>query len=312
MNRIEKKELAPDAARLFEEEVLELIPDISRTELCAMVDDFIYYQTDRMSREEARALVDRICRRTADSTKGRSSRAAQMRGKGHAFTAEQGGQAMKIQKIGIIGSGHIGGNLGVMLAKAGYEVVLSSRHPDRLKDLVKEAGPKACTGTVAEAAAFGEVIVLSLPLKAIPELDTGIQEALKGKIVIDTSNPYPERDGAIAEAARRDPGGMGVVVARLLPASRIIRAFNTVYFEDLKRTTTGSGEKIGIPLAGDDQEGLEAAVALVERIGLDPVVVGALTTAKQFDVGTAVYATGASAREIREKLNIKPAGRRAA
>lgn len=219
---------------------------------------------------------------------------------------------MKIQRIGIIGSGHIGGNLGVMLAKAGYEVLLSSRHPERLKDLVKDAGPKACAGTVAEAAAFGEVIVLSLPLKAVPELDARVKETLKGKIVIDTSNPYPERDGEIAEEARKDPRGMGPFVAGLLPGSRIIRAFNTVYFEDLERTTTRAGEKIGVPIAGDDQEGLAAAVELVERIGLDPVVVGDLAASKRFDVGTAVYATGPSAREIREKLNLKPAGKRAA
>ncbi|MGE5807754.1 MAG: NADPH-dependent F420 reductase [Nitrospirota bacterium] len=215
---------------------------------------------------------------------------------------------MKINKIGIVGSGHIGGTLGVLLAKAGYDVVYSSRHPDTLKDLVKTAGPKACAGTVTEAIAFGDVIVLSVPLKAIPELDAKTKDALKGKIVIDTSNPYPERDGKIAEEARKDPGGMGAVVARLLPGARIVRAFNTVYFEDLKRTVNSRGARIGIPIASDDQEGLKAAVELVEHAGLDPVVVGGLSTSKLFDVGTAVYATSAPAREIREKLSLKPAG----
>jgi predicted dinucleotide-binding enzyme len=215
---------------------------------------------------------------------------------------------MKINKIGIVGSGHIGGTLGVLLAKAGYDVVYSSRHPDTLKDLVKTAGPKACAGTVTEAIAFGDVIVLSVPLKAIPELDAKTKDALKGKMVIDTSNPYPERDGKIAEEARKDPGGMGAVVARLLPGARIVRAFNTVYFEDLKRTVNNRGERIGIPIASDDQEGLKAAVELVEHAGLDPVVVGGLSTSKLFDVGTAVYATSAPAREIREKLGLKPAG----
>ncbi|HSB33237.1 MAG TPA: NADPH-dependent F420 reductase [Nitrospirota bacterium] len=215
---------------------------------------------------------------------------------------------MKINKIGIVGSGHIGGTLGVLLAKAGYDVVYSSRHPDTLKDLVKTAGPKACAGTIAEAIAFGDVIVLSVPLKAIPELDAKTKDALKGKIVIDTSNPYPERDGKIAEEARKDPGGMGAVVARLLPGARIVRAFNTVYSEDLKRTVNNRGERIGIPIASDDKEGLKAAVELVEHAGLDPVVVGGLSTSKLFDVGTAVYATSAPAREIREKLSLKPAG----
>ena len=215
---------------------------------------------------------------------------------------------MKINKIGIVGSGHIGGTLGILLAKAGYEIFYSSRHPDALKNLVKTAGPKARAGTVPEAIAFGDVIVLSLPLKALPELDAETKESLKGKIVIDTSNPYPERDGVIAEEARKEPGGMGTFVARLLPGARIVRAFNSVYFEDLKKTANKGGEKIGIPIAGDDQEGLRAASELVERAGLDPVVVGGLNTSKLFDVGTAVYATSASAREIRNKLNLKPAG----
>jgi 8-hydroxy-5-deazaflavin:NADPH oxidoreductase len=215
---------------------------------------------------------------------------------------------MKINKIGIVGSGHIGGTLGILLAKAGYEVLYSSRHPDTLKDIVKTAGLKACAGTVAEAIAFGDVIVLSLPLKALPLLDVATKDALKGKIVIDTSNPYPERDGVIAEEARREPGGTGTLVARLLPGARIVRAFNTVYFEDLKKTVNKKGKKIGIPIASDDKEGLKAASELVERAGLDPVVVGGLKTSKSFDVGTIVYATSASAREIREKLNLKPAG----
>jgi hypothetical protein len=215
---------------------------------------------------------------------------------------------MKINRIGIVGSGNIGGTLGILLAKAGYEILYSSRHPEALRKLARKAGFKACAGTVAEAIAFGDVIVLSVPLKAIPELDAGTKEALKGRIVIDTSNPYPERDGAIAEEARKEPGGMGVFVARLLPGARIVRAFNTVYFVDLAKGINRSGEKIGVPIAGDDQEGLEAAGELVERAGLDPVVVGGLTTSKSFDVGTAVYATSAPAREIRRKLNLKPAG----
>jgi predicted dinucleotide-binding enzyme len=215
-----------------------------------------------------------------------------------------------IHRIGIIGSGHIGGALGVLLAKAGYEVLYSSRHPDTLRDLVKASGPTACAGTVAEAISFGDVIVLSVPLKAIPELDADVKAALKGKIVIDTSNPYPERDGTIADEARKEPGGMGTFVARLLPGTRIVRAFNTVYSEDLKKTMNRRNETIGIPIASDDQAGLDAAAELAKRAGLDPVVVGGLSASKLFDVGTAVYATSASAREIRDVLHLRPAGSR--
>ncbi len=219
---------------------------------------------------------------------------------------------MQITKIGIVGSGQIGGTVGILLAKAGYEIFYSSRHPDTLKNLVKTAGPKARAGTVSEAVAFGDVIVLSLPLKALPGLDAGIKKALMGKIVIDTSNPYPERDGVLAEEARKEPGGMGIVVARLLPGARIVRAFNSVYFKDLEKTVNSKGEKIGIPIAADDQEGLNTVEELVKQAGLDPVVVGGLSTSKLFDVGAVVYATSASADELREQLNVKPAGSRRA
>jgi predicted dinucleotide-binding enzyme len=142
-------------------------------------------------------------------------------------------------------------------------------------------------------------------MKAFRELDAETKKALKSKIVIDTSNPYPERDGAIAEEARRDPGGTGSFVARLLPGARIVRAFNTVYFEDLKKTINKDGETIGIPIAGDDEDGVKAAVELAENAGLAPVVVGGLSKSIMFDVGTAVYATSASARQIKQKLKLK-------
>ncbi|BCG48166.1 hypothetical protein GEOBRER4_n3039 [Citrifermentans bremense] len=212
---------------------------------------------------------------------------------------------MRIQKVGIVGSGNIGGNLGVLLAKAGYEVFFSSRHPENIQGLVEAAGPTARAGKVDEAIAFGDVVILSVPLKAYRELDDETRQALKGKIVIDTSNPYPERDGVMAVEARQDPGGMGGVVARLLPGARIVRAFNSVYFEDLKKTVNKNGEKIGIPIASDDQEGLDAAVELAQKAGLEPVIIGGLRSSKLFDVGTSVYATSASAREIKQKLRIE-------
>jgi 8-hydroxy-5-deazaflavin:NADPH oxidoreductase len=216
---------------------------------------------------------------------------------------------MKIQKIGIVGSGHIGGTLGTLFARAGYEVFFSSRHPETLKDLAESAGPKGRAGTVQEAITFGDVILMSLPMKGFTELDVAAKEALQGKIVIDTSNPYPERDGEIAEAAKREPGGTGPFVARLLPGARIVRAFNTVYFKDLGKTVNNKGERIGIPIASDDEEGLAAATELAENVGLEPVVAGGLATSKLFDVGTAVYATSASAKEIRKVLQLEAKAR---
>mgnify|MGYP001206637861 CR=1 FL=1 len=212
---------------------------------------------------------------------------------------------MRVTKIGIVGSGNIGGNLGVMLGQAGYEVCFSSRHPEKLQGLVAAAGPAARAGSVAEAIAFGDVVLLSIPLKSYRDLDSETKHALQGKIVIDTSNPYPERDGAMAVEARQDPGGMGSVVSRLIPGARIVRAFNSVYFEDLKKSVNKNGDTIGIPIAGDDQEAVAVAVELARSVGLDPVVVGGLTASRLFDVGTSVYATSASASEIKAKLRIE-------
>lgn len=212
---------------------------------------------------------------------------------------------MNIKRIGIVGSGNIGGTVGILLGKAGYEIFYSSRHPEALGDLVEATGPDARAGKVTDAIAFGEVVVVSLPMKAFNELDAAAKEALRGRIVIDTSNPYPERDGEMAEEARRDPGGSGVFVARLLPGARLVKAFNTVYFKDLARTVNQDGEKIGIPIASDDEEALKIAARLVEDAGLDPVVVGGLSASRMFDVGTAVYATSASAEKIRQALGLK-------
>jgi len=101
------------------------------------------------------------------------------------------------------------------------------------------------------------------------------------------------------------PGGTDSFVARLLSGARIVMAFNTVYFEDLRKAINKDGERIGIPIASDDQEGLKAAIELAERAGFDPVVVGSLSKSKMFDVGTAVYATSVSAREIKQKLKLE-------
>src|SRR5580765_4272898 len=101
-------------------------------------------------------------------------------------------------KIGIIGSGNIGGTLGVLWAKAGYEVFFSSRHPDELGDLVKRAGPSAQAGMPREAAAFGEVVLISVPYGAVPQVGRDFATELAGKVVLETGNPYPSRDGAMA------------------------------------------------------------------------------------------------------------------
>ena len=105
-------------------------------------------------------------------------------------------------KIGVIGSGRLGGGIGTLLAKAGHPVMFSSRHPEELKKLVEDAGPNASAGTVEQAAAFGDVILLAVPYSALPQVGRDNAKALAGKDVLNASNPIPSRDGEVAKAAQ--------------------------------------------------------------------------------------------------------------
>jgi len=206
-------------------------------------------------------------------------------------------------KIGIIGAGHIGGTLASLWVKAGHEVLVSSRHPEQLKGLVSSLGPRARAGTPREAALFGDVVLISVPYGALPQIGRDLRTELSGKIVLDTGNPYPQRDGDMATAARRK--GTGVSSAEFLPGVRLVRAFNAINSGDLASEAHRSGERIAIPLAGDDGQALEVAQRLVRDAGFEPVVVGPLARAREFDVGTAVYTRLMTAAQLRQALGLK-------
>jgi predicted dinucleotide-binding enzyme len=205
-------------------------------------------------------------------------------------------------KIGIIGAGHIGGTLALLWVQAGHEVLLSSRHPDELKSLANSLGAKARVGTPREAAVFGDVVLVSVPYGALPQVGRDLKAELAGKIVLDTGNPYPERDGEMAVAARRK--GTGVTSAEFLPGVRLVRAFNAINSGDLRSEAHRRGELYAIPLAGDDPEALAVAQRLVQEAGFSPVVVGALSRAREFDVGTAVYTRLLTAPQLRHALGL--------
>ena len=206
------------------------------------------------------------------------------------------------QKIGIIGAGHIGGTLAALWVQAGHEVLISSRHPEELKALATSLGPRARVGTPREAAAFSEVVLLSVPDKALPEIGQQLRTELAGKIVLDTCNPYPERDGPMAVAVRRE--GTGVSSPRLLPGVRLVRAFNAIGYRDLAHLAHRSGTPVAIPLAADDPSALAVAEQLVRDAGFVPVVVGPLSRAREFDVGTYPYTHVLTAPELRQALGM--------
>ena len=206
--------------------------------------------------------------------------------------------------IGIIGSGKIGGLVGRLWAQTGHDVLFSSRHPETLNALVEKAGPHASRGTIAEALAFGDVILLSIPYGSLAQFGRD-HSGVAGKIVIDTGNPYPERDGPIAEEVRASGLGSGVWSARWLPGTRLVRGFNTVRAQTLAQNAHRTSPQVGIPLASDDAEALKIVAGLVRDGGFDPVIVGPLSSAREFDPGTPIFDSGMSGPEIRRMLNVE-------
>ena len=217
-----------------------------------------------------------------------------------AQVAEQEGRSMR---LGIIGSGNMGGPIGRLWAEAGHRVLFSSRNPEELMDLVRIAAPRASAGYADAAASFGEVVLLAVPPSAIPQIGEDYSHLMQGKVVIDLTNPRVDRDGRITEQWLEM--GTGLAMAQYLPGVRLVKAFNTLpylLFDDANR----SGERIGVPIAGDDEEALAIVASLVRDAGFDPVIVGPLARARDFDRNSrGNLVTGMTARQIREVLNIR-------
>lgn len=185
--------------------------------------------------------------------------------------------------IGMIGSGNVGSALGRSWARAGYEVMFSSRDLESDKKLAADVGQKSRAGTPAEAAAFGEVLVFAVPYGALPELGKTLGSAIKGKVVLDACNPFPQRDGEIATTAREK--GAGLVSAELLPGARIVRAFNAIGAARMGKAYEEPG-RVGMPIAGDDKQALATASRLIRDLGYEPVVVGGLAMGRYLMPGT--------------------------
>jgi 8-hydroxy-5-deazaflavin:NADPH oxidoreductase len=207
-------------------------------------------------------------------------------------------------RIGVIGSGHIGGTIGGLWVKASHPVLFSSRHPEELKELVAGLGPLAQSGTVQQAIAFGDALLVAVPYGALPQIGQEYRDALKGKITLDACNAVSARDGSIAEEVERD--GVGVVSQKYLSGTRLVRAFNTMSYTIFAREANRPDPKLAIPIAGDDGEALTVASGLVRDAGFEPVIVGKLADARQFQRGQPGYGQPVSAAELRQKLSLSP------
>ena len=192
--------------------------------------------------------------------------------------------------LGLIGSGHIGSTVARLAVAAGHDVVLSnSRGPETLADLVAELGPRARAATAAEAAEAGEVVVVTIPLKAYREVPV---EPLRGKVVIDTNNYYPQRDGHIAELDDESTT-VSELLQQHLPESHVVKAFNNIYFDHLLELArpSGSPERSVLAIAGDSDDAKKTVTDLVDSLGYDAYDVGPLAEGWRYQRDTAAYAS---------------------
>jgi 8-hydroxy-5-deazaflavin:NADPH oxidoreductase len=190
--------------------------------------------------------------------------------------------------IGFIGSGHIGGTVARLSVAAGHQVVLSnSRGPDTLKDLVAELGPLARAATAAEAAGAGDLVVISVPVLAFGKMPAG---PLAGRVVLDTCNYYPQRDGQIADL---DSGKLtsSELLARYLPGAAVVKVFNNLFYRHLESLARPAGDpsRSFLPIAGDDAAAKAAVTAFLDSIGYGAVDDGSLAGSWRQEPGTPVY-----------------------
>jgi predicted dinucleotide-binding enzyme len=204
--------------------------------------------------------------------------------------------------IGIIGAGNIGSQLARLAVRNGHEVVIAnSRGPETLTDLVTELGDQARAATRDEAAAAGEVVVVTVPLAAI---DTIPAEPLVGKVVIDTNNYYWERDGHIP-ALDDESTTTAELLQDHLPGARVVKAFNHIGAADLTghATPAGTPDRRALVVAGDDAEAKQVTVDLIDEFGFDVVDAGPLAEGWRIQRDTPGYGPRLTADQLREALS---------
>lgn len=207
-------------------------------------------------------------------------------------------------KIGIIGSGHIGATAARLFARAGHEVAVSnSRGGEGLEELITELGEGARATNIEEAARFGEVVLIAIPFGKYETLPA---EAFEGKVVVDANNYYPQRDGDFP-ALDSGETTSSELLARHLKGARVVKGFNTIWFEHLAKqgdTSLPVEERRAIFIAGDDEEAKQTVSRLVEEIGFAAADTGALAEGgRRQQVGAAVYNKELNAREAAQFLS---------
>jgi predicted dinucleotide-binding enzyme len=204
-------------------------------------------------------------------------------------------------RIAILGAGHVGSTVGKLWSEAGHEVCFGTAHPEQHGDLVEALGGKASVGTPQQAVGYADVVLLAVPLKAVPELARSVGKALVGKVVLDAVNPYPDRDGEPAREAIEQGKGSSVWTAGQLRGARVVKAFNMQRYTTMQSEAHKMDDPLAIAIASDDDDALRIAADLVEDAGFEAFVVGPLERGKAFDPGTPHYTSGVRVSELRHQ-----------
>lgn len=197
--------------------------------------------------------------------------------------------AADMTTVGLIGSGNIGGTVAHLAVDAGHDVVLSnSRGPETLADLVAELGPHARAATPEEAAAAGDLVVVTVPLAAVDQVPAA---PLAGKVVIDTCNYYPQRDGHVAELDDESTT-TSELVQRHLAESKVVKVFNNISYVHLRNLArpAGSPDRSVLAIAGDDADAKAQVRAFLDSLGYDAYDAGPLAEGWRFQRDTPAYA----------------------
>ena len=206
-----------------------------------------------------------------------------------------------MRTVGLIGAGQIGSQIARLAVRHGYDVVISnSRGPETLAELVAELGSRARAATPAQAASAGDIVVVTVPLKNYRQVPVS---PLAGKIVIDTNNYYPQRDGQIPELDNESTTTSELLQAHL-PSSRVVKAFNHIYASQITTDgkPAGATDRRALAIAGDDAQAKATVTRLLDEFGFDTVDIGPLSESWRIQRDTPGYGPRRTAAQLRQDL----------
>jgi predicted dinucleotide-binding enzyme len=204
-------------------------------------------------------------------------------------------------QIAIIGAGRIGQTLASLWAAAGHRLTIASaggNSAHALADQLSHARAAEIEPAVAEA----EALLVAVPFKAWPALAARLRNVRSGLPLLDATNVFPQRDGALAQVMLADPAGTSAQVAQLVPAARVVKAFNTVHFSTLRAQAHRLAPRLAIPIAGDDSAALAVAAQLVGDAGFEPVIVGDMRSGRVLEPGGALFGDEVTAEVLQHQL----------